>query len=313
MPTKSLGELYNAIGFEKHGKTVFYRDFESHLNRSTDKFDFTEGIKGMVMTVFTLPSYPMVFKVIKDRFVPPKQVTFEDVVSRYELVNRHDRVGRMADSYLFQQLTLPVQRIVPELLEELQKECASRIEFKDNNELIIKHVYIEKKMIPLDVYLKTATPFEAREAINEYGKAIKEMAAANIFPGDMLLKNFGVTRLKRVVFYDYDEIGFLTDYNFRRIPEAQDPWEELSAEPYYHVGPMDVFPEEFPRFLVANPNHRKYLMELHPDLFEIDFWQRVQELHKAGKIATVYPYRRRKAFRHLYGGEPREPYFVDNY
>jgi len=312
MPTKSLGELYNSIGFEKHGKTVFYRDFERHLAQTMDNFAFPAGIKGMVMTVFSLPSHPTVFKIIKDKFKPPKQVTFREVVSRYELVNKHDRVGRMADSYLFQQLALPIQRIAPDVLAELKEECATQIEIQAD-QLILKHCYIEKRMIPLDVYLQAAGPQEAREAINEYGKAIKEMAAVNIFPGDMLLKNFGVTRLRRVVFYDYDEIGFLTDYKFRRIPPPRDPWDELSAEPYYHVGPNDIFPEEFQRFLVANEEHRQYLMELHPDLFAPDFWQRVQDLHRKGELATVYPYRRRRAFRHRYGGEPRDPYFVDDY
>ncbi|MEM1217237.1 MAG: bifunctional isocitrate dehydrogenase kinase/phosphatase, partial [Bacteroidota bacterium] len=176
MPKKNVSELYNSIGFEKHGKTVFFREFERHLSRSTDTFTYPAGIKGMVMTVFTLPSFPVVFKVIKDRFTPPKQVTYADVVNRYELINRHDRVGRMSDSYLFQQLSLPLQRIDAEVLLELQKECASRIEFRDENELIIKHAYVEKRMIPLDVYLSRATPTMAREAINEYGKAIKEMA-----------------------------------------------------------------------------------------------------------------------------------------
>lgn len=312
MPTKSLGELYNSIGFEKHGKTVFYRDFERHLAQTMDQFTFPVGIRGMVMTVFSLPSHPTVFKIIKDKFKPPKQVTHKEVVERYELVNKHDRVGRMADSYLFQQLSLPISRVAPDVLEELKAECASQIEIRET-ELILKHCYIEKRMIPLDVYLQNAASEEAREAINEYGKAIKEMAAVNIFPGDMLLKNFGVTRLRRVVFYDYDEIGFLTDYKFRRIPPPLDPWDELSAEPSFHVGVNDIFPEEFPRFLVANEEHRSYLLELHPDLFTPDFWKRVQDLHKRGEIATVYPYRRRRAFRHRYGGEPREPYFVDNY
>lgn len=312
MPTKSLGELYNSIGFEKHGKTVFYRDFERHLVQTMDEFSFPVGIRGMVMTVFSLPSHPTVIKVIKDKFQPPKQVTFQQVVERYELVNQHDRVGRMADSYMFQQLALPLERIADEVLKELKEECAKQIEIKEGK-LILKHCYIEKRMIPLDVYLDQANESEAREAINEYGKAIKEMAAVNIFPGDMLLKNFGVTRLKRVVFYDYDEIGFLSEYKFRRIPPPRDYLDELSSEPYYYVGPNDVFPEEFLSFLVTNKQHRDFLLELHPDLFTPDFWQRVQELHERGEIATVYPYRRRRAFRHLYGGEPREPYFVDDY
>ncbi|MEL6657694.1 MAG: bifunctional isocitrate dehydrogenase kinase/phosphatase [Bacteroidota bacterium] len=312
MPTKSLGELYNSIGFEKHGKTVFYRDFERHLDQTMDHFTFPVGIKGMVMTVFSLPSHPTVFKVIKDKFQPPKQTTFQEVVERYELVNKHDRVGRMADSYLFQQLAIPITRFSPDVLEELETECATQIEIKEDK-LILKHCYIEKRMIPLDVYLKTASTTEAREIINEYGKAIKEMAAVNIFPGDMLLKNFGVTRLRRVVFYDYDEIGFLTDYKFRRIPPPLDPWDELSAEPSYHVGTHDIFPEEFPRFLIADEVNRAYLLELHPDLFAPDFWKRVQEMHHRGELVTVYPYRRRRAFRHRYGGEPREPYFVNNF
>ncbi len=310
LPTKGMSELYNSIGFEKHGKTVFFRDFARHLELSQDDFDFAPGIKGMVMTVFSLPSYPVVIKVIKDHFAPPKEVSFDEVVSKYRLVNQHDRVGRMADSYLFEQLALPRRRIAPALLEELQAECASRIEIKEKV-VIIKHCYIEKKMMPLNIFLDRATTEEAREALNEYGKAIKEMAAVNIFPGDMLLKNFGVTRLRRVVFYDYDEIGFLTDYNFRRIPPPRDIYEEMSAEPYYSVGEMDVFPEEFPRFLVGNPTYRQMLYDLHEDLFDIVFWQRVQERLRNGDIMNVYPYRRRKAFRHLYGGEERPPYFMD--
>lgn len=310
LPTKSISELYNSIGFEKHGKTIFYRDFERHLQQTFDDFDFSSGIKGMVMTVFDLPSFPMVFKVIKDKFQPPKQVSFEEVVEKYQLVNRHDRVGRMADSYLFQQLALPLRRVAPGLLEELQEDCPSKIEIVDQ-QLILKHCYVEKKMVPLNLFLEKAGPEEAREVINEYGKAIKEMAAVNIFPGDMLLKNFGVTRLQRVVFYDYDEIGFLTDYKFRRIPPPRDIYEEMSSEPYYSVGPMDVFPEEWPRFLIGNPEHRKLLFELHPDLFDTPFWHRVQERLRRGEIMNVYPYRRRRAFRHLYGGEERPPYFMD--
>lgn len=310
LPTKHIGEIYNSIGFEKHGKTVFYREFERHLLLSQDKFDFTPGIKGMVMTVFNLPSYNMVFKVIKDQFAPPKQVTHQEVVDRYELVNRHDRVGRMADSYLFVRLALPLRRIAPELLAELRSDCPSKIEIR-GDQLILKHVYVEKKMVPLNIYLEEATTAEARDAINEYGKAIKEMAAVNIFPGDMLLKNFGVTRLGRVVFYDYDEIGYLTDYNFRRIPPPRDYLDEFASEPYYSVGEMDVFPEEFPNFLVANPEHRQTLMELHGDLFDVEFWHKVQERLRRGEIMNVYPYRRRLAFKHRYGGIKRPPYFSE--
>jgi isocitrate dehydrogenase kinase/phosphatase len=299
VPTKSLGELYNSIGFEKHGKTVFYRDFLRHLEQTEDKFIIAPGIPGMVMLVFTLPSYNMVFKLIRDRFAPPKNVTEREVKEKYELVNLHDRVGRMTDSHEFQNLVFDIKRFSSELLDELQKEAASKIVITDKT-IEIKHLYVEKRMIPLNMFLENATLQEARSVINDYGKAIKELAAVNIFPGDMLLKNFGVTRLRRVVFYDYDEIGFLTDYNFRRIPQPRYEEDEWSGEPYFHVGANDIFPEEFPKFLIGNLEIKSIFYELHSDLYDTKFWKDTQKKLQQGEILDTFPYRRRLRFRNLY-------------
>jgi isocitrate dehydrogenase kinase/phosphatase len=299
LPTKSLGELYNSIGFEKHGKTVLYRDFLRHLERSVDKFCIAPGIKGMVMSVFHLPSYPMVFKVIKDRFPAPKNVTEQQVKKKYEIVSMHDRVGRMADSHMFENFVFELDRFSEELVAELREVAPSKVHIEEDK-LEIKHLYIEKKMIPLNLYLESATAEEAEEVINEYGNAIKQMAAVNIFPGDMLLKNFGVTRLRRVVFYDYDEIGYLTDYNFRKIPEARTYEEELSGEPWYSVGPNDIFPEEFPRFLIGRPEMRAMFFKKHADLFDVKFWISMQELLRRGEIIDVFPYRKKLRFRNIY-------------
>ncbi len=300
LPTKSLGELYNSIGFEKHGKTVFYRDFVRHLHQTQDKFVIAPGIPGMVMIVFTLPSYNMVFKMIRDCFAPPKKVTEEEVKEKYELVNIHDRVGRMTDSHLFQNLSLDIDRFSPELLEELKKEAPSKIKITDDK-IEIKLLYVEKRMVPLNIYLEQANDKEAREVIDEYGNAIKELAAVNIFPGDMLLKNFGVTRLKRVVFYDYDEIGFLTDYIFRRIPEPRDDFDELSSDPYFHVGPNDIFPEEFPKFLIGNAAIRLIFYELHGDLYDTKFWRNTQKKLKEGEILDTFPYKDKLRFKNIFG------------
>ncbi|NND08175.1 MAG: bifunctional isocitrate dehydrogenase kinase/phosphatase [Saprospiraceae bacterium] len=300
LPSKSLGELYNSIGFEKHGKTVFYRDFLRHLARSSDKYVIAPGIKGMVMHVFTLPSYNVVFKIIKDRFSPPKQVTQAEVKRAYELVNQHDRVGRMTDPYEFANLVFERARFSHELLEELLRDAPSKVKLTEK-EIEISHLYVEKKMTPLNLYLEDATKDEATMVINDYGKAIKELAAVNIFPGDMLLKNFGVTRLKRVVFYDYDEIGFLTDYNFRMIPEPRNEYEEMSAEPYYHVASNDIFPEEFPRFLIGNPTLRDVFFRLHGNLYRIKFWRNMQQRLHRKEIIDVYPYRDESRFEYLYG------------
>ncbi|MCL4109152.1 UNVERIFIED_CONTAM: hypothetical protein GTU68_028333 [Idotea baltica] len=302
IPLKSLGELYNSVGFEKHGKTVFYRDFLRHLARSHDKFEEAPGIKGMVMHVFTLPSYNVVFKIIKDHFAPPKQVTQDEVKYKYELVNQHDRVGRMTDTHMFENLVFERKRFSEDLIKVLLEDAPSKIKITEDS-IEIKHIYVEKKMTPLNIYLETANAEEAEEVIDGYGTAIKEMAAVNIFPGDMLLKNFGVTRLKRVVFYDYDEIGFLTDYNFRVIPEPRDEFEEMSATPYYHVGANDIFPEEFPSFLIGSPELRAIFFRLHGDLFNVRFWREMQERLLRKEIVEVYPYRNKQRFIEKYASK----------
>ncbi len=306
LPTKSLGELYNSIGFEKHGKTVLYRDLLRHLDRSVDKFERAPGIEGMVMAVFHLPSFPMVFKVIKDHFPPPKNVTEAEVKRKYEIVSMHDRVGRMADSHMFENFVFNRHRFSDGLVEELLAQAPSKVVVTEDT-IEIKHLYIEKKMIPLNLFLESATLEEAEEAIIEYGNAIKQMAAVNIFPGDMLLKNFGVTRLRRVVFYDYDEIGYLTEYNFRKIPEADNYEDELSGEPWYSVGPNDVFPEEFSRFLIGRRDIQKIFLTRHADLYQPSFWIDMQKQLREGKILDVFPYRRRRRFSKIFGTARDEP------
>jgi len=295
MPQKGLAELYNAIGLNKHGKTEFYRSFVSHLEYSDDQFILAPGIKGMVMSVFTLPSYDIVFKIIKDRFDPPKDMTREVVKEKYRLVSRHDRVGRMSDTQEYSYFHFPRQRFSDELIAELQLVAPSSLEFTAD-EIIIKHLYTERRMTPLNLYLVTATPEQTDEVMDEYGNAIKQIASANIFPGDMLLKNFGVTRHGRVVFYDYDEICFLDECHFRTIPEPKNDEQAMSSRPWYNVGPNDIFPEEFRLFFTGNPTARRMFEKHHSDLYQASFWQNLQKNIAAGKVEDMFPYRRKKRF-----------------
>ncbi len=296
LPNKRRWELFNSIGFYKHGKTEFYRDFLRHLETSDDSFVVAEGIKGMVMTVFALPSYQVVFKVIKDRFSPTKKVTREQVKDAYHLVKTHDRVGRMADTQEFINFVFPRSRFSPELIEELLEVAPSSVTLTEKD-VIISHLYTERLMTPLNIYIQKCSEFELRQVVDEYGNAIKQLAAANIFPGDMLLKNFGVTRHGRVVFYDYDEICYLTEVNFREIPEARYPEDELAAEPWYSVAANDVFPEEFPRFLFNSARLRSLFNENHADLFRASYWRGLQENIRRHEVMDVFPYRRRNRFR----------------
>lgn len=297
LPHKGDYEIYTSLGFQKHAKTEFYRELVQHLRNSDDQFIIAPGIKGMVMSVFTLPSYDIVFKVIKDRFAPPKEVTHDIVREKYKFVFYHDRIGRMADTQEFHNLSFPLARFSAELLSELHKVVPSQLAI-EGDKLIIRHLYTERRMIPLNLYLKTADEEQTRNVIEEYGNAIKQLAAANIFPGDMLLKNFGVTRHQRVVFYDYDEICPLTECNFRRIPEPQTEEQTMAAKPWYAVGPADVFPEEFRLFFSGNPVARKAFEELHSDIYDASFWQGLQQQIRDGAVVDVFPYRRKRRFVH---------------
>ncbi|HEX4583884.1 MAG TPA: bifunctional isocitrate dehydrogenase kinase/phosphatase [Burkholderiaceae bacterium] len=299
LPHKPPSELYTMVGLQKQGKTLFYRDFLHHLRHSSDSFQIAPGIRGLVMTVFTLPSYPYVFKVIRDLIAQPKETDRAQVMSKYRLVKIHDRVGRMSDTWEYSLVALPRRRFSPELIRELLAYCPAVVEVDDQT-VLIKHVYIERRMIPLNMFLLHATDGEVDHAIREYGQAIKDLAAANIFPGDMLFKNFGVTRLNRVVFYDYDEIEYMVDCNFRSIPQAPNEEAEMSGDPWYPVGPRDVFPEQFGPFLLGDARIRAAFMKYHADLLTAQFWQRRKERILQGVLEDIFPYSQDRRFQNRY-------------
>ncbi len=289
MPAKRVAELYIALGYYKHGKAELYRDLVGHLERSTDSFEIAPGERGMVMVVFTLPSYDVVFKVIRDSFAPPKTVTRRQVIERYQLVFKHDRAGRLVDAQEFEHLALPRHRFSPPLLAELQGE-AGRSVVLDSERVVIKHLYAERRVTPLNLYLGQADEGSTREAVLDYGRAIRDMAATNIFPGDLLLKNFGVTRHGRVIFYDYDELCLLTDCSFREMPKARNLDEEMAAEPWFYVGPNDMFPEEFITFIGLYGSSQQAFTQAHGELLTAEFWTRMQGLHRAGEVVDIFPY-----------------------
>ncbi|MBC7454121.1 MAG: bifunctional isocitrate dehydrogenase kinase/phosphatase [Massilia sp.] len=293
LPRKPRSEIYTILGLQKQGKALFYRDYLQHLKHATDHFEIAPGIRGLVMLVFALPSFPYVFKVIKDFFPAPKETTRAQIKEKYLLVKNHDRVGRMADTLEYSNVAFPLSRFSDALIAELMHFAPSLVEI-EGAQLIIRHLYIERRMVPLNMFLTKAEQngddHLIEHAIVEYGNAIKELVAANIFPGDMLYKNFGVTRNRRVVFYDYDEIEYVTDCNFRTIPLPRNEEDEMSAEPWYSVGKHDVFPEQFAPFLLGNAKIRKHFMAHHADLLSKDFWQARKQRILDGHVEDVYPY-----------------------
>jgi isocitrate dehydrogenase kinase/phosphatase len=300
LPGKSTAELYMAIGCQKHGKTESYREYLTWIRQTDEQFIEAPGIRGMVMLVFTLPGFDRVFKVIKDRFAPQKEMNAAHVRACYQLVKEHDRVGRMADTQEFENFVLEKRQISPALLDLLWQEVPQKITDLGDR-IVLSHLYIERRMVPLNLWLERVSGQQLRDAVEEYGNAIRQLAAANIFPGDMLFKNFGVTRHGRVVFYDYDEICYMTEVNFRDIPPPRYPEDELASEPWYSVSSGDVFPEEFRHWLCADARIRPLFEEMHADLLRADYWRGLQTRIRDGYVEDVFAYRKRQRFSVRYG------------
>ncbi len=289
VPRKPVSELFTVLGRAKQGKTERYREIMRHLARSDDQFVHAAGERGLVMVCFTLPSLDVVFKLIRDRFPPPKTVLRQDVLDKYRFVFRHDRAGRLVDAQEFKRIRLPRSRFAPELIEELFGETAATVH-PDGEDLVFDHMYIERRMVPLNLYLREATAAAADRAVLDYGQAIRDLAYTNIFAGDLLLKNFGVTRHGRVIFYDYDELCQVTDCRFRELPQATNDEDEMRGEAWFYVAENDVFPETFLRFLAFSDAQRESFVHVHGDILTPEFWRGVQDKVRAGEMMEVLPY-----------------------
>jgi len=293
LPRKPVSELYTVLGRAKQGKTERYRELFRHLQQSTDQFVHAPGDRGLVMICFTLPSFDVVFKIIRDRFAYPKNVLREEVLKKYELVFKHDRAGRLVDAQEFKRLQFPTARFSDALIEELKSEAAGTVRF-ENGELVIGHVYIERRMTPLNLYIRNASREDAERAVLDYGQCIRDLAVTNIFAGDLLLKNFGVTRHGRVIFYDYDELCAVTDCRFRDIPQAQNEEDEMRAEAWFHVNDNDVFPETFMQFLGFDPQLKEAFVKVHGEIMTADWWRGIQQRLTEGEVLEVLPYHRHR-------------------
>jgi isocitrate dehydrogenase kinase/phosphatase len=289
LPRKPVSELFTVLGRAKQGKTERYRELMRHLEHTQDQFVHAAGERGLVMVCFTLPSFDVVFKIIRDRFPYPKTVLREDVVAKYQLVFKHDRAGRLVDAQEFKQLRFRKALFAPELLDELRTETALTVHER-GEDLIFDHMYIERRMTPLNLFLRSATAAGAESAALDYGQCIRDLAYTNIFAGDLLLKNFGVTRHGRVIFYDYDELCQVTDCRFRDLPQATNLEDEMRGEAWFYVGDNDVFPETFINFLAFDEAQRAAFMRVHGEVLTAAFWRGVQDRLNEGEVLEVLPY-----------------------
>jgi len=289
LPRKPVSELFTVLGRAKQGKTERYRELMRHLEQTPAQFVHAPGERGLVMVCFTLPSFDVVFKVIRDRFPYPKNLLREEVEAKYQMVFKHDRAGRLVDAQEFKRLRFPRALFAPELLAELRTETAGTVH-EEGADLIFDHMYIERRMTPLNLYLRSASESAAERAVLDYGQCIRDLAYTNIFAGDLLFKNFGVTRHGRVIFYDYDELCQVTDCRFRDVPEASNPEDEMRGEAWYFVADNDVFPETFINFLGFTDAQRTAFMRMHGEILTAAFWRGVQQRLAEGEVLEVLPY-----------------------
>jgi isocitrate dehydrogenase kinase/phosphatase len=293
LPRKPVSELYTVLGRAKQGKTERYRELYRHLQTSSDQFVLAPGEKGLVMVCFTLPSFDVVFKLIRDKFPYQKNILREDVLQKYDLVFKHDRAGRLVDAQEYRRIKFPKSRFAPDLLHELLTETAATVH-EEGDQLLIDHMYIERRMTPLNLFVREASREQAENAVLDYGQAIRDLAVTNIFPGDLLLKNFGVTRHGRVIFYDYDELCLVTDCRFREVPQSRYEEDEMLAETWYYVGENDVFPETFINFLGFDPHLKDVFLNAHREILTADWWRGIQERLREGDVLEVLPYHKHR-------------------
>lgn len=293
LPRKPISELFTVLGRAKQGKTERYRDIIKHLGKSEDLFVHAPGERGLVMICFALPSLDVVFKLIRDKFPYPKNILREEVLAKYKFVFKHDRAGRLIDAQEFKRVRFPKARFAPELLEELLSEAATTVHV-EADDLIFDHMYIERKMTPLNLFLRDASPQAAERAALDYGQSIRDLAYTNIFPGDLLLKNFGVTRHGRVIFYDYDELCQVTDCRFRDLPQATNDEDEMRGEAWFYVADNDIFPETFINFLSFDEAQKAVFLRVHGEILTPDFWRQIQQRVKAGELLEVLPYQQQR-------------------
>jgi isocitrate dehydrogenase kinase/phosphatase len=288
LPRKPVGELFTILGRAKQGKTERYRSLMQRMAATGEVFEHAPGERGMVMICFAMKTLDVVFKVIRDRIPEPKTITPEGVTRQYDFVYRHDRAGRLVDAQEFRRLRIPAARFAPALLADLLDECASGVR-QDGDDLVFAQIYVERRLVPLNLYLQAASAEAAERVLLDYGQALKDLARTNLFAGDLLFKNFGVTRHGRVIFYDYDEVCPLTDCVFRDLPVASDPDDEMRAEPWFYVGEHDVFPETFRNFLPMGSASAAVLRR-HNNLFDPQFWRDTQQRIQTGEALEVLPY-----------------------
>jgi isocitrate dehydrogenase kinase/phosphatase len=306
MPGADRAELYTSLGYNRHGKTEFYRDLHRFVHVSREQFVIAPGLEGAVMIVFTLPNYEFVFKVIKDRpcFLrskneTPKETTKDQVRYQYSFVSHRDPAGRMVDTQEFENLRFKKKRFSEALLDEFVLAAKDNITITDDY-VILHHLYVQRKVVPLPLYFQLEkNPESIRHGLIDFGYFLKDLAASGVFPCDLFnIWNYGVTDWGRVVLFDYDDVLPIERITFRVKPAPRNEFEESEPEENWIVATQeDFFMDEIDRYSGVPQPLKGVFKSVHADLYTLEFWNDLTEKLRNGEVFDVIPYDRNKRFQ----------------
>lgn len=294
---RALGLHYSTIGFNHVGKVTVMNEVRRELVASGEVFATAPGLRGTVAIAFSAPSSNYVLKVIRDEPTPQYKWDHfpgrDAVLAKYDDVHAINRTGSMLDNIVYRNLELDRSWFDPDLVEELLANAGGTVS-AEGGTLVFRHLIAQARMVPLPVFLETASPEDAETVIVNLGWCIKNNAAGNIFNKDLDGRNYGVGRFLKVFLFDYDAVEVLTDVKIHTNTDRVEGEEDIPD--WFFEDGVIFLPEEIEVGLrVLENGLRRPFRAHHGDLATVRYWERMQNALGEGRVPpiTVYPHSRR--------------------
>ena len=296
-PERGHPAMCAVLGFTHPARVALNQRLRRHLRETGERFTPTPGRVGMAMVVFSPPSFPYVFKVIRDFSSKQAWMGRAHIMEIYRWVHEMNRGRLMLDAWLYRNLHFPREFFDEQVLRELVANAPSSVRL-DGNTVVLKHVYAQRRVQPLSTFFDQVRDRASRErAIDALGAFIKDLAGMGFFMSDCygLPCNTGLTHASNVALFDFDDLGPILRQHFREtppLPNEQDEllWNTETDGAWFSVGENDVLVDEWERYLGVPPDLQNYFREKHGDLFTVDYWDQLQRRILAGKLHFVIPY-----------------------
>jgi isocitrate dehydrogenase kinase/phosphatase len=296
-PERGHPAMCAVLGFTHPARVALNQRLQLHLRETGERFTATPGRVGMAMVVFAPPSFPYVFKVIRDYSSKTGWTGRTRIIDLYRWVHETNRGRLMLDAWLYRNLDFSRGHFDEGVVQELLRSAPHSVRI-EGDRIIFKHVYAQRRVRPLNTFFDETRDRAQREnVIDAFGSFIKDLAGMGLFVGDCygLPFNTGLTHGLNVALFDFDDLGPLFRYRFRetpQLPTEQDEflWNTETDGAWFPVGEFDVLVDEWERFLGVPPDLRDYFRRKHGDLFTIGYWVDVQRRLAAGELHYVLPY-----------------------